>query len=208
MTTVGSYRRLRRGPSQRPPAPRWWRQRRSPLAWIGNTFGFIAFGGVAMFLLLHGGVDGQFTETRQPASRPGVSSTLAGYPAVIDGDTLRLNGERIRIVGIDAPETNQTCTDASGRRWACGRVATQRLSALISGGRVECTAKGRDRYGRILAACAADDVGDLGGAMVRAGYAVDYGGYWLTEVGARLRRRGLWAGDFERPQDWRRRHRW
>ncbi len=208
MATVVPYRRLRHGAPQRLPAPRLRRRRRSPLAWIGRSFGFIALGAVAVFLLLGGGIDGQFTEARQSASPTGVSSTLAGYPTVVDGDTLRLNGERIRIVGIDAPETNQICTDASGRPWACGRVATQRLYAMISGGRVECTAKGRDRYGRTLASCAAGSVGDLGGAMVREGHAVGYfGGYLLAEAGARLRQRGLWGGDFERPQDWRRRHR-
>ena len=183
------------------------RRRRSPLAWIGRYFGFIALAGVALFALQRGGIDRQFVATRQPASQTGVSSTLAGYPTVVDGDTLRLNGERIRIIGMDAPEMNQTCTDANGRPWACGRVATQQLAALIAGNRVECTAKGHGRYGRTLASCSAGSVSDLGGAMVRAGYAVNYGGNLLAEVEARWRQRGLWAGDFTRPQDWRRMHR-
>ena len=207
MASVVPFRRLRHGAPRRLPAPRLRPRRRSSLAWIGRYSGFIAIAGVAVFLLQGGGLDQRFTEARQSASPTNVSSTLAGYPTVVDGDTLRLNGERIRIVGIDAPETSQTCTDASGRPWACGRVATQRLQALISGGPVECTAKGRDRYGRTLASCAAGSVGNLGGAMVREGHAVNYGGYPLAEAGARLRQRGLWAGDFERPQDWRRLHR-
>ena len=183
------------------------RRRRSPLAWIGRYFGLIALAGVALFALQHGGIDRQFVGTRQPASQPGVSSTLAGYPTVVDGDTLRLNGERIRIIGMDAPEMNQTCTDANGRPWACGRVATQQLAALIAGNRVECTAKGRGHYGRTLASCSAGSVSDLGEAMVRAGYAVRDGDYLLAEAEARWRQRGLWAGDFTRPQDWRRMHR-
>jgi endonuclease YncB( thermonuclease family) len=204
MGTIDSLERTRLARARERAASR--RRRRSPLAWIGRTFGFIALGGVGVFLLLGSGIDRQFTQTPQSASPTGVSSKLAGYPTVVDGDTLRLNGESIRIVGVDAPEANQTCRDASGRPWACGRAATQRLSALIAGGRVECTAKGRDRYGRTLASCAAGSIGDLGGAMVRDGYAVNYGGYLLAEAGARLRQRGLWAGDFERPQDWRQRH--
>lgn len=207
MATVAPFSRLRHGPPQRLSAPPLRRRRRSPLAWIVRTFGFIALGGMTVFLLQNGDIDRQFEDSQHSVSRIGASSTLAGYPTVIDGDTLRLNGHRIRIVGIDAPERHQTCTDASGHPWACGRAATQRLSALISGGRVECTVRGRDRYGRTLAACAAGSVSDLGVAMVREGYAVDYGGYLLAETGARLRQRGLWAGDFERPQDWRRRHR-
>ncbi len=205
MGTIVPLKRARMARARARAASR--RRRRSPLAWIGRYFGLIALAGVAVFALQHGGIDRQFVETRQPASQTGASSTLAGYPTVVDGDTLRLNGERIRIIGMDAPEMNQTCTDASGRPWACGRVATQQLSALIAGGRVECTAKGRDRYGRTLASCSAGSVSDLGGAMVRAGYAVRYGDYLLAEVEARLRQRGLWAGDFERPQDWRRMHR-
>ncbi len=206
MATVVPYRRLRHGPRRRLPAPHLRRPLRSSLAWIGRYAGFIAIAGVAVFLLLDGGLNRHFTEARQPTSQTGTSSTLAGYPTIIDGDTLRLNGKRIRIVGIDAPEMNQTCTDPSGRRWACGRVATQRLHALIAGGPVECAAKGRGYYGRTLARCSVNGV-DLGGAMVREGYAVNYGGYLLAEAEARLQQRGLWAGDFERPRDWRRMHR-
>lgn len=205
MTWVVPFRRLRHDPPQRPRAPR---RHRSPLTSIRRYSGFIAFGGLAAFLLLDGGAGPQFTRSWQSAARTGAPSTLAGYPGVIDGDTLRLDGRRIRITGIDAPEQNQTCRDAKGLPWACGQAATHRLRALIAGGRVACTATGRDRYGRTLASCATGSGGDLGGAMVREGYAVSYhGGYRLAEAGARLRRRGLWAGDFERPQDWRRMHR-
>ena len=205
MGTINSLERARLARARARAAPH--HRRRSPLAWIGRYFGFIAFAGVAIFALQRSGIDWQFVATRQPVSQTGASSTLAGYPRVVDGDTLRLNGVYIRIIGMDAPEMNQTCTDASGRPWACGRVATQQLSALIAGGRIECTAKGRDRYGRTLATCSAGSVSDLGGAMVRAGYAIHYRGNLLAEVEARWRQRGLWAGDFERPQDWRQRHR-
>jgi len=75
---------------------------------------------------------------------------------------------------------------------------------------VACSARGRDRYGRTLAICSAGDIADLGEALVRDGYAVDYrrytSDYLAAEDEARAARRGIWQGDFERPEDWRRRH--
>jgi endonuclease YncB( thermonuclease family) len=129
---------------------------------------------------------------------------------VIDGDSLRAGSEMIRLASIDAPELAQTCRDADAREWACGRAAKERLIALAAGGAVSCRMQGYDRYGRTLAVCAASGVADLGEALVREGYAVDYGrngdGYLVAEREARAAKRGLWRGEFERPQDWRRRH--
>lgn len=125
---------------------------------------------------------------------------------VIDGDSLRVDGQEIRLVGIDAPELHQTCRDAQGREWQCGRAAKARLVELVSRG----VDYGRDRYGRTLAVCSASNVADLGEVLVREGYAVnfviDYGGYPAAEREAQSNRSGLWQGDFERPKDWRRRH--
>ena len=129
---------------------------------------------------------------------------------VVDGDSLRIGEERIRLAGIDAPESAQTCRDGRNREWACGGAAAARLTELIGRGPVTCTPKGKDRYGRTLAVCAAGAVGDLGHTLVREGYAVNYSfddeGYAAAEEEARIAGRGLWRGAFERPQDWRRRH--
>jgi endonuclease YncB( thermonuclease family) len=124
----------------------------------------------------------------------------------IDGDSLRYGGEEIRLLGIDAPEFHQTCLDERRRRWDCGRAARDELERLVARGAVQCRASGRDRYGRALAVCSAGRIGDLGEAMVRQGYAIDYmgGRYTAAEAEARAARRGLWRGEFERPQDWRR----
>jgi endonuclease YncB( thermonuclease family) len=133
----------------------------------------------------------------------------AGYVHVIDGDTLRADGERIRLVGIDAPELSQTCFDAQKREWSCGRAARARLIALISHEQVACIPQGRDRYGRTLATCSAGHVADLGEALVRDGYAVDYrrftDQYLTVEQEARDAGRGIWRGTFERPELWRHR---
>lgn len=124
-----------------------------------------------------------------------------------DGDSLRAGNQKIRLSGIDAPELSQTCRDERGREWACGREAHARLLALLSRGAVNCASSSRDRYGRALATCSAGPVSDIGEAMVRAGYAVDFmnGGYQAAEAEARAEKRGIWRGSFERPQDWRRR---
>lgn len=95
----------------------------------------------------------------------------------IDGDTLRVgDGSEYRIFGIDAPELRQTCKEANGKSWACGRAAKARLTTLIKGGNVNCTVHDKDRFGRAVAVCSAEGVPDLGETMVRQGYAIDLGG--------------------------------
>jgi endonuclease YncB( thermonuclease family) len=137
-------------------------------------------------------------------------AVATAYVRVIDGDTLRAAGGRIRLSGIDAPELSQTCRDAQAHEWSCGQAAKARLVELVSRGDVACAARGHDRYGRTLAVCSAGDVADLGAALVRDGYAVDYrrysSDYLAAEDEARAARRGIWQGDFERPENWRRRH--
>jgi endonuclease YncB( thermonuclease family) len=133
---------------------------------------------------------------------------LTGPARVLDGDSLALAGEQIRLFGIDAPEGRQACRDGAGRRYACGRVAARALAAATAGRTVACTRLERDRYDRQVALCAADGR-DLGEAMVRAGLAVELpeysqGRYTAAEHEARAARRGLWAGTFERPAEWRR----
>jgi endonuclease YncB( thermonuclease family) len=120
----------------------------------------------------------------------------------VDGDTLRLNGERIRLLGIDAPELAQTCTDAGGGPWSCGEVARRELAGRVAGGAVRCEPDGHDKYGRVLAYCAAGGQ-DLGAAMVRAGLAVSYPDYGGEEAKARAMHRGIWQGPFVMPREWR-----
>ncbi len=127
-----------------------------------------------------------------------------GAATVNDGDTITLGQERIRLRGIDAPEYTQTCR-RDGADYACGRMARQALVGLIGGRAVSCTGWQRDRYGRLLGECRAGDV-DLNSALVAAGWAVAYGGYEAEERQARAAKLGVWAGSFDRPQDWRRGH--
>ena len=128
----------------------------------------------------------------------------AGSVIVNDGDSITLDGRRIRLIGIDAPEYNQPCM-RDGVSYPCGRQAREALVRLIAGRAVACEGAKTDRYHRLLAVCTVGDV-ELNRAMVEQGWAVAYGGYRDAERAAMMRAAGIWGGTFERPQDWRASH--
>jgi endonuclease YncB( thermonuclease family) len=127
---------------------------------------------------------------------------ITGVARAADGDTLTLEGHRIRLSGIDTPELTQSCK-RDGIDWKCGAAARSRLAELLRAGPVTCTIRGTDKYQRVLARCEGRD-GDLGERMVREGLAVAYGDYESLEQLAQAERSGLWGSTFDRPQDWRR----
>lgn len=131
---------------------------------------------------------------------------VRGTASVIDGDTIRINGTAIRLVGIDAPELRQTCT-RDGFVWWCGQSARTSLAHIAEGQPVSCLAVGRDRYGRTLASCSVNGL-NLSSYMVRVGMAISaYGGAYASgERTARLERRGLWSSEFLPPSEWRRKN--
>lgn len=135
---------------------------------------------------------------------------LSGRPRVIDGDTLAFGSERLRLEGIDAPEISQACT-RDGRDYRCGEEARDALIRLLGRGYVSCDVGGRDGFGRRLGSCHGEDGRDIGAAMVSAGWAVAFTRYSYRyvpeELSARFHGRGLWAGAFETPSDYRRRNR-
>ena len=77
---------------------------------------------------------------------------ITGPARIIDGDTIEIAGQRIRLNGIDAPESRQTCV-ADGVTWPCGQSATAALAEFIGGMPVRCEGQGSDRYGRTIATC-------------------------------------------------------
>ena len=79
---------------------------------------------------------------------------LVGNASVIDGDTIEIHGQRIRLHGIDAPESRQECSRPDGTSWRCGQQAALALSDRIARSVVHCDARRRDRYGRITDAWA------------------------------------------------------
>ena len=129
---------------------------------------------------------------------------LEGRVIVNDGDSLTLDGVRIRLRGIDAPEFSQLCK-RNGVDYACGKFSRDALVALIGSRAVSCEGSERDRYDRLLATCRVGDV-DLNRRQVEAGWAVAYGDFRAEEAIARQSSSGLWAGSFDWPQDWRQTH--
>ena len=132
---------------------------------------------------------------------------ITGQASVIDGDTIEVAGQRIRLHGIDAPESRQLCR-RDGERWRCGKDATSALKAFLGSRPVSCEELGRDRYRRVVAKCTVDGV-DLGEWMVSQGWAVAYYlysyEYSRAEQRAKSAPRGIWAGEFDKPWEWRKR---
>lgn len=124
-----------------------------------------------------------------------------GRAFVVDGDSLQIGEERIRLDGIDAPELRQACRRSSGE-FDCGRQSRNHLRDLINGRRVNCIGWEYDRYDRLLAECRVGET-DLNRRMVADGWATAYGGYEAEEAEARRQGDGMWAGDFDTPRQWR-----
>ena len=132
--------------------------------------------------------------------------TIVGTASVIDGDTIEVHGARIRMHGIDAPESRQECIRADGTSWRCGQQAALALSDRIGRATVRCEPRDRDRYGRVVAVCF-KGAEDLDRWMVANGWAVAYRKYSLDYVAdeerAKRAKLGIWSGSFEMPWDWR-----
>jgi|LNFM01.1.fsa_nt_gb endonuclease YncB( thermonuclease family) len=139
-----------------------------------------------------GAMPGQATpESRQPG--------IQGIARVVDGDTIEIDGTRIRLEGIDAPEGDQQCAsragDGKGSTWRCGQVATEELQRLVGRTPVRCDSRGLDKYGRTLAICFSGAT-DVNAEMVRRGFAwafVKYSSVYVAEEAeARTRGVGIW----------------
>lgn len=138
---------------------------------------------------------------------PALAQPIAGQATVIDGDTIEIAGTRIRLHGIDAPESGQRCEDARGREYRCGQRAAFALADWIGRATVSCEQRDIDRYGRIVAVCRARGT-DINQWMVRQGWAIAYRQYSqeyvADELSAKRSGVGVWAGTFVPPSQWRR----
>lgn len=136
-----------------------------------------------------------------------VMGDIRGHAVITDGDTIKINGERIRFHGIDAPELNQPCW-LDGRQYRCGVEARAFLNTIINNQIVTCKTLSTDQYGRKVARCYNYKNEDIEARMVLAGMATAYTyysyDYIMEELQARWNDTGIWAGDFEDPYDYRR----
>lgn len=134
-----------------------------------------------------------------------VAGPISGIARAKDGDSMLVGRTEVRLHGVDAPEFDQSCK-RSGQTWACGAEAADRLSRLVTGKDVRCIAVSIDQYGRTLGRCTVGTT-DINRTVVATGFAVAYrrysSDYVSAEEGAKLNRRGIWAGTFEMPSAYR-----
>lgn len=134
------------------------------------------------------------------------TADLSGRATAISGDLLRVNGQLVRLAGIEPPAAKHPCLKANGRRWNCSAAARTALEKLVRGKAVACAPSNLDDEGRTLASCTinGDDIAD---AMVRGGHVFAVPGlfasYGSAEGSARDAKLGLWQGETVRPQQWR-----
>ena len=152
-------------------------------------------GAILAILVLAGAA--LLTAWLEPAQPP-----IVGQARASDGDSFRLGEQRVRLLGLDAPELSQTCEKPDGQSWPCGRAARDRMAQLLRQGTVDCQPEDTDQYQRLLAYCTVGGA-DLGAIMVKEGLAISADSYWPEEQAARQARLGIWAGGFERPRNWR-----
>ena len=129
------------------------------------------------------------------------SKTIIGNARVIDGDTININNNKIRLHGIDAPETKQTCK-LDSVDWFCGKQSTEELKKIINDQSVECTVSDIDIYNRYVAICLVNEL-NLNQWMVKNGWAIAYRyystDYIIEEKYARDNKLGIWKSEFLKP---------
>ena len=127
---------------------------------------------------------------------------------ITDGDTIRINGEKIRFSGIDTPELRQMCLK-QGIKVSCGITAKQILIDKIADNKIVCIREGKDQYKRSLAECFVNDE-SLSSYLVKSGYAFAYRKYSKKFINdedfAKKNNIGMWSMKFEYPWDWRKKN--
>ena len=140
----------------------------------------------------------------------GCTHVIQGDIRIIDADTVKIGQEKIRLLGVDAPETSQTCT-CGGKKVECGKQATAALKDFAAADKIYCKGDKRDRYGRTIGECFIRRDGteiNLNRWLVSNGYAVAYTQYSKKFAGdeaqAKAEKRGLWACEyFQNPAEYR-----
>jgi endonuclease YncB( thermonuclease family) len=161
------------------------------LAWVGQLAAATVIATVIMALFYEAALG------RDP---------ISGVPLIVDGDTVSLGSTKIRLEGIDAPESDQLCLNSTGKAWNCGISSRDELAKRTLGQVWKCYPTGVDRYNRTLARCEAGGE-DIQRWMVRNGWALSFvrysRAYDADEAEAKSAKAGIWAGAFIAPWDWR-----
>ena len=155
----------------------------------------------------------QKASTDLPETAPGATESkyragmvIYGTARAYDGHSLLVDGNPLRLNGIEAPGMKQTCSTAKGTTWKCGQKAFEKLSALVNGGKVKCVVVEPAGHGA-AAACSAAQSRDVGAILVAEGLALpnrhSAGTYNSAAAGAMKAGRGMWMGPFKDPAKWR-----
>mgnify|MGYP001250891331 CR=1 FL=1 len=142
---------------------------------------------------------------------------ISGIAKVIDGDTIKIEKNKIRLFGIDAPESKQLCKKiwlsisflSFNKDYPCGEISTNKLKIKINNRFIVCKSLNKDRYNRLIAECYKDKI-NINRWMVQNGYAVAYKKYSKKFIAqenlAKREKLGLWVGTFEMPWEWRKKN--
>ncbi len=137
-----------------------------------------------------------------------LDASTYGTARIVDGDTLIINAQRIRLYGVDALEKFQKCKTEEGREWECGMAVKDQLTLLVNKSKIYCFRIDKDKYKREVSICFNHKFQDINAEMVRSGHAVAYRSYStmyiVQEREAKEAQRGVWSGIFESPEKYRR----
>ncbi|PZR17775.1 MAG: hypothetical protein DI532_00215 [Azospirillum brasilense] len=194
-------------------------RRRAPLALGLGALLLLAVGGVLLYARDGAGLAGQVRpilaavpglapQAPPPAASPLPEGPLQADPTdihVVDGETLRLQGQVVRLEGLQAPSRGETCADTAGQGFDCGVAAADRLAHLVANHALVCELHGQDVFRRPLAICEANGK-VLNAMLVSSGWALASSeNFSEAEARARQAGRGLWADGIIPPEEWRER---
>jgi endonuclease YncB( thermonuclease family) len=170
---------------------------------------WVAIGLITFGVVYNLGTRSKPLEQSTTGTKSSSKSDLVGRASVIDGDTIEIHDQRIRLNGIDAPESDQICRGDNNERIRCGALSAAYLSEFLrASSPTRCKFVERDQYDRFVGDCYREDGKSVAAAMVSAGHALDWpkysnGKYASFQQRARAEKRGLWATRFANPWDYR-----
>tara|TARA_B100000963_G_scaffold357236_1_gene378922 strand:+ start:885 stop:1364 length:480 start_codon:yes stop_codon:yes gene_type:complete len=142
-----------------------------------------------------------------------LANEISGIPKIIDGDSIKIKQQNIRLIFIDAPELKQYCENSKEKLYSCGFSAKKNLLKMIDNKNLNCKYFSKDKYNRILAECFLPEKKDsINYQMVKNGWAIVYRRYSfpnnfdLAENYAKKFKLGIWQGKFITPELWRRKN--
>ena len=134
--------------------------------------------------------------------------SFSGKTRVIDGDSIVVANNRVRLLGIDAPEHSQNCLNQKNQEYPCGKISGEFLSNLVGDKEVICFYKHKDIYNRFLGNCFIQDL-SINEEILKNGMAVIYSFTSSDkkmndlELFAKEHRLGIWQGSFQLPKEYR-----